>query len=232
VKLKLIALLALAASVAAVPALAGGAADAPAAGGKLTVVGNAAVESTPDVTAWSFGATAESDSAVKAIGAASSAARKIVAAIRAAGVAQADIRTEYVSVSPQTDDRGRPLDRFVASTSVSAVVRKLASAGKVVDAAMDAGATNLSGPSFSDSDREQLYRQALRAAFAQAKLSAQALVEASNVTLGRAIEVQEGGGSVPVPMAADSGKAAGAAIEVEPGRSSTYATVTVTWSTS
>jgi uncharacterized protein YggE len=234
VKAKLIILLVLAAAVAAVPAFAGGTADAPAAatGGKLTVVGNAAVESTPDVTAWSFGATAQGDSAVKAIAAANAAAKKVVAAVRAAGVAQADIRTEYVSVSPQTNEKGQLIDRFVASTSISVTVRKIASAGKVVDAAVDAGANTVNGPSFSDSEREALYRQALRAAVAQAKLSAQVLAEASNVTLGRVVEVQEGGGSVPVPLAAEASKAADTGVQIEPGRSSTYATVSVTWSTS
>ncbi len=66
----------------------------------------------------------------------------------------------------------------------------------------------------------------------QAKLSAQTLAEASNVTLGRVLEVQESGGVVPVPMEAQAGKASDAGISIEPGRSTTTATVTVTWSTS
>jgi uncharacterized protein YggE len=151
--------------------------------------------------------------------------------VRAAGVATADIRTEYVSISPQVDNQGRQTDRFVASSSVNVVVRSAAKAGRIVDAAVDAGANTVGGPSFSASDQAKLYDQALRAAIADSRAHAQALAEASNVVLGRMLEVQEGGGSQPVPMAEASKAAVDSGTEIEPGNSSTYATVTVTWST-
>lgn len=229
-KAKLILLLALAAAVAAVPAFAAGTADAPA-GGKITVTGNGVVLSTPDVAAWSFGVSVQSDSAAKALSGANAAMKKIVDAVKAAGVTAADVRTEYVSISPQFDNQGRVTDRFVASSSVNVVVRNPAATGRVVDAAVDAGANNVGGPSFSESDRAKLYNQALRAAVADARTHAQALADASSVALGRVVEVQEGGGSQPVPMMAESGKAADTGTQIEPGQSSTYATVTVTWST-
>jgi hypothetical protein len=228
-KTKLILLLLLAAALAAVPAVASSTADAT--GGKITVSGNGVVLSTPDVAAWSFGVTVQSDSAAKALSGANAAMKKIVDAVRAAGVEQADVRTEYVSISPQVDNQGQTSDRFVASSSVNVVVRKAANAGKVVDAAVDAGADRVGGPSFSESDRAKLYDRALRAAVADARTHAQALAEASNVALGRMLEVQEGGGAQPVPMLEAQKASVDAATEIEPGRSSTYATVTVTWST-
>jgi hypothetical protein len=227
---KLILLLALAAALAAVPAFAGSTPDAPA-GGKITVTGNGVVLSTPDVAAWSFGVSVQSDSAAKALSGANATMKKIVDAVRAAGVAAADIRTEYVSISPQIDNQGRQTDRFVASSSVGVVVRNAAHAGRIVDAAVDAGANAVGGPSFSASDQAKLYDQALRAAIADARTHAQALAEASNVVLGRMIEVQEGGGSQPVPMAEAAKAGADSGTQIEPGSSSTYATVTVIWST-
>jgi uncharacterized protein len=230
---KSISVLAAVAALAAVLAVSASGADAPAAaGGKITVTGNGTVLSAPDTAGWSFGVNVVADSAATALARANAAANKIVAAVRAAGVAQKDIRTEHVSLSPQTDDQGRITDRFVASSSIHAVVRNLAQAGKVVDAAVDAGANTMWGPSFSESSREQFYRQALKAAYENARASAQTLADASGVALGRVLEVHEGGGANPVAMEA-AGRASDTAEQrLEPGQSSTYATVTITFATS
>ena len=229
---KSIPVLAAVAALAAVLAVSASGADAPAAsGGKITVTGNGAVLSAPDSAQWSFGVNVVADSAAAALARANTAANKIVAAVRAAGVAQKDIRTEHVSLSPQTDDQGRITDRFVASSSIHAVVRNLAQAGKVVDAAVDAGANTMWGPSFSESSREQLYRQALKAAYENARASAQTLADASGVALGRMLEAQEGGGVQPIAMEAAGRASDTAETKLEPGQSSTYATVTITFAT-
>ena len=227
--------LAVVAAVAAVPAFAASGADTPAAatGGKITVNGNGLVQSTPEVVEWSFGVTAEADTSAAALARVNTAGNRIVAAVRAAGVAQKDIRTEQVSISPQYDQNGKISGKIVASKSVLVTVRTLAQAGKVVDVAVDAGATSVGGPMFSTSEREKLYHQALRAAVAAARANAQTLAEASGLTLGRVLEVQEGGGAQPVPAAAESLRAgADASTQIEPGQSSTYASVTVTFATS
>jgi hypothetical protein len=233
-KKTLIALAAVAA-VAAVPAFAASGADTPAAataGGKITVNGNGLVESTPDVVQWSFGVTAEADASAAALARVNTAGNKVVAAVRAAGVAQKDIRTEQVSISPQYDQTGKISGKIVASKSVHVTVRSLAQAGKVVDLAVDAGATSVGGPMFDVTEREKLYRQALKAAVAAARVNAQTLADASGLALGRVLEVQEAGGVQPMPAAAESLRAgADAGTQIEPGQASTYASVTVTFAT-
>lgn len=77
------------------------------------------------------------------------------------------------------------------------------------------------------SDQTELYRSALRAAYANARAKAQTLAEAADVSLGRVlIAVEAGGGPVPLPTeqrAADTGA------PIEPGTQEVQATVTVTF---
>lgn len=222
-------------AIAAVPAFAATTqADetTPATPSTITVNGNGVVQSAPDTADWSFGVQSQADSATKALAAVSAAMRKMSAAVRATGVAAEDIRTETVWLAPATDEQGMPTDRFTASSSVHVTVRKLSLAGPVVDAAVDAGATNVSGPSFSESDRERLYRRALAAAYDQARANAEAMAAKAGVTLGRAVAIQEGGGVMPVAMKDGAERAMSPSVAIEPGQSSTYAAVTVTFATS
>ncbi len=121
---------------------------------------------------------------------------------------------------------------FTAQNSVSATVRNVARAGAVIDAAVAAGANQVSGPSLTHANPAALYRQALRAAVAEARLSAQALAAASNLTLGAVTAVVEGG-SAPMPLFAAS-KAADEAgsTPIEPGQQEVTASVSVTFAAS
>lgn len=231
----LIALAALAVLTASFAVAASGA-ESPAAGatgGKITVAGNAAVQSEPDTAEWSFGVSTEADSAVAALQRANAAANRVIAALRSAGVAQRDIRTEGISLSPRTDENGRATDKFAASNTVHVVIRALAQTGRVVDAAVNAGANTMWGPSLSTSKSGELHRQALKAAVAAARVNAQVLADAAGLTLGRVIEVTESGGSQPMPVENTGGAASDSAqSKIEPGRVATYASVSVTFATS
>jgi len=116
----------------------------------ITVTGTAIVEGTADESEWSFGVQAQADDARTALAEAAEAANRLVAALRREGVAERDMRTENVSVWPTHDERGG-VSGYTASTSVRTLVRDLARAGRVVDAAVAAGANQVSGPSFSAS---------------------------------------------------------------------------------
>ena len=81
-------------------------------------------------------------------------------------------------------------------------------------------------------DQDSLYRQALKAAVANARANAQVLASAANVSLGRMTAIVEGGGAPqPVPFAA-ADKARAESTPIEPGTQQTTATVTVTFSVS
>ena len=171
--------------------------------------------------------TTQGTTAAQALAANSGLARKVIAAVKGAGVSGADVQTESVSLSPSFSDDGSTIVGYTATNSVSATVRELGKAGSLVDAAVSAGANQVSGPSLVRSDQDALYREALRAAVANARAKAQALAGASGLSLGSVRSVVEGS-ATPQPEAFT--KATGdatAETPIEPGTQTIEATVTV-----
>jgi uncharacterized protein len=202
--------------------------DAPAR--SITASGLGSVTTVPDRAPFSFGVQAQSRTASQALEAADAQLSRVVAALRGAGVAQADIQTEQISLSPRTSEDGVQIVGYTAVSSVSVRVRNLDRAGPIVDAAVAAGANQVYGPSLTRSDQAALYRNALRSAYADARAKAQALAEAAGVTLGAMTATVEGGGNVPMPVAA--GRAEDAKATVEPGTQEIQASVSVTFAVS
>ena len=214
----------------AVAALAGAAgppsaarAETPAASDTLTVTGTGSASAVPDQAQLSFGVETRGATAVAALSANAIAMRKLVAALRDAGAR--DLVTQWVSVSPFTQEDGTP-QGFSASNAVSATIG-VEKAGALVDAAVAAGANQISGPDLRSSDAKRLYRDALGDAVSDARSHAEALASASGRTLG-AITTSAEGGAEPGPVyrsaAADS-----AATPIIAGPQETTATVTVTF---
>ncbi len=78
------------------------------------------------------------------------------------------------------------------------VTAALGKAGALVDAAVRAGANNVDGPSLDTADKSALYNQALKQALGEAKQKAQAIANATGLTLGAALKVREGGAPTPI----------------------------------
>ena len=209
-------------AVAAVLALPAGAAD-PGETRGLTVVGTGEVPAVPDVAEWSFGVEARASTARRALAASAATIRRVVAGLRAAGVARNDIQTQDASLYPRLNRRNQ-VTGYVAPSRVRAVVRDLRRAGAVIEGAVRAGATDVFGPSLSASNREQLLREALEEALDEAKAKAERLAAKLGVALGRPAAVVERGGAVY--------EAAGAALSVEPGEQEIVGTLTVTFAIS
>ncbi len=196
----------------------------------ITVTGTESVEVAPDVAEWSFGVHSRSSSARGALSANSSRIRRVVAALRAAGVAREDIRTQYVSLYPDMREGGEVVG-YSASNTVHVVVRNIGRSGAVIDAAVRVGANEVSGPSMTRSNHEELYDRALAAAYDQARAKAEALAKKLGVSVGAPTAVVEGalGGSEPV-----YGERAALAndVPIEPGQTEIAASVTVTFAIS
>jgi uncharacterized protein len=224
-----VALLAAAVALGAVvrPGSAHGSAAAPTDG--VTVDGEGTARAVPDQATFSFGVQTEGTTAKAALAANSEKMALVIAALKRAGIAEKDLQTQDVSVMPRGNETGQ-IQGYFANNSVQALVRRIAGAGAVVDAAVAAGANQSSGPSFDQSGRDAVYRGALRAAVADARTKAEALAAESNASLGRVTRIVEGSADQPIPMyeraLADSAKAA---TPVEPGTQEVQAMVTVTF---
>ena len=214
------------AGILAAATLPGGAASAAAEQGGITVQGVASIGSVPDRAELSFGVESQGQTARAALAANAAEMRKVIAAVKAAG--GTDVRTQSVTLSPRYDERNEA-SAFVAQNTASATIKDLARAGALIDAAVDAGANQVYGPSLSAGDQVELYRRALKAAVANARANAQSLAEAAGLSLGRITAVVEGGAPQPVPYAADKALEAGST-PIEPGTQQTTASVTVTFS--
>ena len=126
---------------------------------------------------------------------------KVIAALKGQGIAAADIRTDVVSLSPRYSQAGDAIVGYTATNSVSATLRNLDKAGAAIDAAVDAGANQISGPNLVRSDQTALYRAALRAAITNAKGKAQTIARASGLHLRRITDVTESSAAPPpVPL--------------------------------
>lgn len=106
------------------------------------------------------------------------------------------------------------------------IIRAIARAGSIVDAAADAGANQIFGPTLTVSASDDLYAQALERAYDQAVAKASRLAAKSGVTLGSVLAIVEGGEGFPGPVAeaADAG-----GTPIEPGQSTIRASLTVTF---
>lgn len=194
----------------------------------ITVAGTGAVTAAPDTATVGFGVLTRGRTAVEALNANGAEARRMIAALVAAGIDRTDLRTDVVSLSPQTSEDGESIVGYTAVNSVTAKLRKLERVGAVIDAAVAAGANQVSGPALESSDREKLYRKALEAAVADAREKAQSLAAASGRSLGRVQNVVESSYNAPVAMEAKATDAA-APTPIEPGTQEIQAVVTVTF---
>jgi len=159
----------------------------------LSVSATGEAETRPDqarfqagVNNWAATARAASEANAKQI-------REIVAALKAAGVAEKDVQTRTVSV--QRIDYGERRGQYQASNIVSVTVRDVDQTGEVVTAVTEAGANIVSGPDLRMSDPEKAANSAYGAAYKAARARAEAYAEAAGMEISRVLTIRDMGGA-------------------------------------
>jgi uncharacterized protein len=198
--------------------------DSTPAGDTLTVTGTGSVTAAPDEAQLSFGVESRGETAQGALAANGVAMRKVIAALRDTGARE--LATQWVSVWPLSQDNGTT-QGYTAANSVSAVT-DVDRAGALIDAAVGAGANQVSGPDLRGADAKRLYQQALGGAVGDARAHAEALAKAAGRTLGEITAIAEGGPE-PVPMYRAAATADSASTPIVGGQQETTASVTVTF---
>ena len=232
-KIKLVAAVGTVAAIVAVPAWGAGdksAETVTTAAPQITVNGSGSVSATPDIAVWTFSLTTRAATARDALKGNGNELRKVIAALKAAGIKAADLRTAQVSLGARSNSDGTAVIGYDAGNTVTARVRQAASTGDIVDAAVEAGADGVNGPQFQVSNENAVYRQALQAAFADAKAKATRLAQAGGLSLGKAVTIVEQSSFRPVVYGTTMAK--GAALDstpVEAGSSDITATISVTF---
>lgn len=193
----------------------------------ITVSGASSLTIANDTAGFVTGVTARRSSPGAALRSASAATSRVLHALEAAGVAAGDLRTDDVAVHAV---RRHHLVLYVASEAVHVVVRNVTSTGAVIDAAVRAGATRMSGLTFWRSRSADVYRQALVAALRNARAKAQALAQDSNATLGEVVSIDESGvESYPLDSAGAGTAAPAPKVPTRPGRTKVTATLTAVY---
>lgn len=183
-----------------------GVAQTPAAGPsarepEITASGRGEVRLAPAYAAVIVNVTTRANTAVVA---ASQNAQKVEAtmkALRSAGLAEKDIVTsgynlQQVYEHPPNRSLPEPVG-FSANTTLRAEVRRIESLGRVIDAAINAGATGISGIQFFGSNTDEARRSAMVEAVREARADADAIARAAGGSLGRLIALNSGGVSQP-----------------------------------
>lgn len=187
----------------------------------LTVSARAEARRAPDVATLSVGVVTRADDSAAAMRQNAEQMNKVMSAIRGLRIADKDVQTSGVHLSPQyryTQGQAPTITGYQASNTVSLKVRDLARLGEVMDGLAGQGANQIHGPGFQIDDPEPVYDEARVAAVGKAQAQAQTYAKALGMQVRRIVSISEGGGYVqPVPMMAMARMDAAESTPVAPG---------------
>lgn len=194
------------------------------------------VKARPDIATVSAGVTTQAATAVEAMRRNATAMDAVIQRIKSLGIAADDIQTTGIDLGAQYDyDQARQRQVFrgyQASNRVSVILRKAPDTGRMLDALVAAGVTDISGPSFSIDDDTGPRAQARKAAMDKARAQAEDYARWAGYSGVRLLEVSElinPGRPIPYDMRVMAVAAEAKATPVEPGLVGASVTVTVTY---
>jgi len=161
---------------------------------QITVVATGTVSYVPDVVRVNVGIRAESASAASAIDTINKNAAQVIAAVTALGISPGSIKTIGYNLAFREQQPPPPPGTAIVSTATGNPGQYVASemlevtspvslAGKVLDAAIGAGANESFGLNYMSSNADTLYRKALANAVQSARQSADAIAAAAHLTI-------------------------------------------------
>ena len=157
----------------------------------------------PDMATITLGVTAEKPTAGEAVRANAAQMTQVIAALKKAGLADKDIQTSSLNLSPQyvyQENLPPRLTGYQVSNQVTLTVRDLTKLGQTVDATVSAGATNVGGISFGVADPKAAEDEARLKAVAALQAKAELYAKATGHRIARMASLSESGGYAPPPM--------------------------------
>lgn len=173
-------------------------------GTRLDIVASGEVSAVPDIAMVGAGVVTQAPTAVAAMGENAKRTAATVAAIRRAGIADRDIQTTSISLSPQYkygENQPPTITGYQASSRVSVRFRDVAKAGPILDSLVAAGANQIDGPSLTIDKPEPLLDEARARAVAAARARAMLYAKAAGLQVKRIVAISEGSVEpMPRPM--------------------------------
>ncbi len=198
----------------------------------LTVVGTA--DSRPDRGIISAGVQSKAPTATDAMAQTSRQMQSVIAALKAKGITEKELHTSSISLGQDydySDGKSPVLKGYIADNSVTVKIADLTKLGGILDVLVKAGATNISGPSFTVADDSAISEAARTKAMAKAASLSAFYAKNAGYARARLISISEAQdfGGVVYSQGRNANVAADASIAppVEPGQVTKTISITV-----
>lgn len=201
----------------------------------ISISGQGMVNVKPNIALASIGVDITTTTLDQATTQANTKMAAVIEKIKSLGVADKDIQTVNYNLYPITSQQKGPSDTtppsitgYRVSNQVRITIRKIDDLGKVLDAAVAAGANNVYGVSFAVDDLTPYQQQARAAAVKDAQDKAGQLAKTAGITLGPILQISENSTSPrPITGAGDLRAASSAQVPIETGEMSVTVNVSV-----
>jgi len=162
-------------------------------GRTVAVTASATAKVANDTAKVGFGVKRERKTRTAALQATAAGLRQVIAAAKAfPGVGEGDIRTGRININPVQKGKATV---YRATEGIQVTLHEPAKSGELIAKGLAAGATGVSGPSFTVGNEEEAFAKVLAAAFTKAKERASVLASQAGATLGQALTIEEGEGA-------------------------------------
>lgn len=160
----------------------------------VTVIGEGRASGAPDIAQLNIGVQVSDADVKAATQQAAGDMEALLAALKAAGIADEDIQTSYYNVfvdRPFGPDGPSSDVLYQVSNSVQVTIRDLDRVSMILGVAIEAGANNVQGVNFNISDPSMLRSEARQQAVADALATAEELAQLNGLSVGEVISVSE-----------------------------------------
>lgn len=193
------------------------------------------VSAEPDIVSIGAGVSTEARTATEALRLNSAEMVKVIEQLKKLGVPERDIQTTGINLNAMYDydqnARRQVFRGYQASNRVSVKLRKIDETGRVLDALVAAGATDLNGPSFGLENDEPAKDSARKRALERARARAEDYARQLGYDSARVLAISESmSGFSPMPeraMLRASADMVSAAPPVQPGMVATGISITI-----
>lgn len=188
---------------------------------QIRVVGHAEIAAEPDRVSLDVSVVTRAATASRAAADNAEATSSVLTQLKQAFPNAAELATRGYTLSAEFDyDKlkgKRTPAGFSARNTIHVALDDVTQAGRLIDAAVAAGANEVQSVQFSVADPSPFVTQALTAAAVDARAKAAALAEGMGVKVGKMLRVEESGGGHPRPQMAFMAAKADSSTPIEPG---------------
>lgn len=166
----------------------------------LDIAAEGSTTRVPDLAVIQAGVITQARTAAEAMQANSTRMAGVIAAVRKSGIAERDLQTAVVSLSPvyRNDDNKPPvITGYQASNQLTVRFRDVAKSGAILDTLVQQGANNISGPNLMVEQPEPALDEARTDAVRKARARAELYARAAGLKVERVVSISETGADVP-----------------------------------